>query len=59
MAMPLPVEDGPNTDDARRAVTILNRLADELRLRETATRRRLDYYRGVHKLCYASPEFRD
>lgn len=59
MAMPLPVEDGPNTDDARRAVTVLNRLADELRLRETVTRRRLDYYRGAHRLCYASPEFRD
>ncbi|GAA0853451.1 phage portal protein [Streptosporangium amethystogenes subsp. fukuiense] len=46
-------------DEVRDAVKILNRLADELRLRETDTRRRLDYYRGVHKLCYASPEFRD
>lgn len=59
MAMPLPVEDGPNTDEARRAITILNRLADELRRRETETTKRLDYYKGKHKLCYASPEFRD
>lgn len=59
MAMPLPVEDGPNTDEARRAVTILNRLADELRRREAVTTRRLDYYKGNHKLAFASPEFRD
>ncbi|WP_226900506.1 phage portal protein [Nonomuraea phyllanthi] len=57
--MPLPVVDGPNTDEARRAVNVLNRLADELRRRETETTRRLDYYKGKHKLCYASPEFRD
>lgn len=58
MAMPLPV-DGPNTDEARRAVSVLNRLADELRRRETETTKRLDYYKGKHRLCYASPEFRD
>lgn len=58
MAMPLPIE-GPNTDEARRAVSILNRLADELRRRETETTKRLDYYKGKHKLTYASPEFRD
>ena len=47
------------SDKARHAVTVLNRLADELRRRETETRKRLDYYEGKHKLCYASPEFRD
>ncbi|MFF4417082.1 phage portal protein [Streptosporangium sp. NPDC001559] len=57
--MPLPVQDGPSTDEARRAVGVLNRLADELRRREPETTRRLDYYKGKHKLCYASPEFRD
>lgn len=47
------------SDEAREAVTILNRLADELQRREKTTRMRLDYYRGRHKLCYASPEFSD
>lgn len=47
------------SDEARDAVTKLNRLADELRKRQPVVRRRLDYYEGKHKLCYASPEFRD
>lgn len=59
MAMPLPVADVMVSDEARRAVAVLNRLADELRRREQETTRRLDYYKGKHKLCYASPEFRD
>lgn len=59
MAMPLPVADVMMSEGARRAVSLLNRLADELRRRETETTRRLDYYKGKHKLCYASPEFRD
>jgi hypothetical protein len=57
--MPLPVSDVMMSDEARRAVNLLNRLADELRRRESETTRRLDYYKGKHKLCYASPEFRD
>ncbi|MET8985841.1 phage portal protein [Nonomuraea wenchangensis] len=57
--MPLPLADVTASDEARRAVNLLNRLADELRRRETETTRRLDYYKGKHKLCYASPEFRD
>ncbi|MER7361929.1 phage portal protein [Nonomuraea wenchangensis] len=59
MATPLPVSDMTASDEARRAVNLLNRLADELRRRETETTRRLDYYKGKHKLSYASPEFRD
>ena len=59
MAMPLPVEDVTMREDTRRAVNLLNRLADELHRREQETTRRLDYYKGKHKLCYASPEFRD
>lgn len=45
------------SDDARLAIRKLNRLAEELQRRESITRRRLDYYKGVHRLCYASPEF--
>lgn len=45
------------TLEARSAVKVLNRLAEELRRREEETRRRLNYYRGIHKLCYASSEF--
>lgn len=52
------VLDPQMDDDAREAVKILNRLADELRRRREETRKRLDYYEGRHKLCYASPEFR-
>lgn len=59
MGMPLPVQDVTISDEARRAVGVLNRLADELRRREPETTKRLDYYKGKHKLCYASPEFRD
>jgi hypothetical protein len=51
------VLDPQMSDEARRAVSILNRLADELRRRQDETQRRLDYYEGRHKLCYASPEF--
>ncbi|WP_157253201.1 phage portal protein [Nonomuraea typhae] len=57
--MPLPVSEVTVSDEARRAVALLNRLADELRRREPETTKRLDYYKGEHKLCYASPEFRD
>lgn len=59
MAMPLPVEYGTASPEARKAVSILNRLADELRRRQPDTMTRLDYYRGRHKLCYASPEFQE
>lgn len=45
------------SDEARSAVNVLNRLADELRCREKLTTKRLDYFRGNHKLCYASQEF--
>ena len=47
------------SDEARSAVNILNRLADELQRRQPTIQRRLSYYKGDHKLCYASPEFRD
>jgi len=46
------------SSEARSAVKILNRLVDELRLRQKVTKKRLEYYRGEHKLAYASPEFR-
>jgi hypothetical protein len=45
------------SDEARHAITILNRLAEELRCRAPLTTKRLDYYKGNHKLCYASDEF--
>jgi hypothetical protein len=45
--------------EALDAVNILNRLAYELQQRQKVTERRLDYYKGKHKLCYASPEFQD
>lgn len=41
------------------ATKVLNRLAEELDRRREAVQRRLSYYRGDQKLCYASPEFRD
>lgn len=47
------------SDEARDAVVVLNRLAEELQRREAITRKRLDYYRGRQRLCYASPEFSD
>ncbi len=53
------VLDPQVSDEARQAVKILNRLADELRKRQPVVKRRLDYFGGKHKLCYASPEFRD
>jgi hypothetical protein len=45
--------------EARAAVDILNRLAWELQRREQTTRKRLDYFKGHHKLAYASPEFQN
>jgi hypothetical protein len=53
------VLDPQVSDEARHAVTLLNRLADELQRRQATVRQRLDYYGGKQKLCYASPEFRD
>jgi hypothetical protein len=47
------------SDEARSAVNVLNRLADELQRRQPVIQRRLSYYKGDHRLCYASPEFRD
>ncbi|MBG0828545.1 phage portal protein [Planomonospora sp. ID67723] len=47
------------SEDAIKATQVLNRLAEELHRRREPVQRRLDYYRGKHKLCYASPEFRD
>lgn len=47
------------SDKARHALEVLNRLADELRRRREETRKRLDYFEGRHKLCYASPEFQE
>lgn len=45
--------------EAQAAVTQLNELAYQLAEREKPVRRYLDYYRGAHKLCYASPEFEE
>jgi len=43
--------------EAEAAITLLNRLAFELSQRENPIKKRLDYLRGNHPLCYASPEF--
>ncbi|MFW6091096.1 MAG: phage portal protein [Actinomycetota bacterium] len=45
--------------DAAAAVQRMNLLAWELTQREHTISKRLDYYRGKHKLAYASPEFAD
>lgn len=45
------------SDEARQAVAVLTRLADELIARRRGVIRRLDYFRGRHPLTYASPEF--
>lgn len=45
--------------ETQKALDILNPLADELAWRDKQVKQRLDYYRGKHPLCYASPEFRD
>jgi hypothetical protein len=55
----LALVDQAMSDDARAAVTKLNRLAYELTQREKLVKRRLDYFRGDHPLNYASPEFQN
>lgn len=47
----------PADPATRDALATMQRLASELRLRQPAIQRRMDYYRGQHPLVYASDEF--
>lgn len=47
------------TDDTRQALESMQRLSSVLQRRQPKIEQRLAYYRGEHRLCYASEEFAD